>query len=154
MYGYPFGLDFIRGHPRYNPGEFTTVDLLREKDVDAAFVMCADLLSQIPPDCAAYLAEIPLICLDTVPCPTTSISYIVLPGVIDAMECDGTFYRLDDVPIYFEPFLDSLLKFTQSNEDTLKQLFEKIKEKRNHTGFFPSAFKQEKAIPAILSGVL
>jgi formylmethanofuran dehydrogenase subunit B len=154
MYGYPFGLDFMRGYPRYNPEEFTTVDLLREKDVDAAFVMCTDLLSQVPPDCAAYLSEIPLICLNTIPCPTTSIADIVLPGVIDSMECEGTFYRLDDVPIYFEPFLDSPFKFTQSNEDTLKQLFAKIKEKRNHTDSFPSTFKQEEATPAILSGVL
>ncbi len=154
MYGYPFGLDFMRGYPRYNPGEFTTVDLLREKDVDAAFVMCSDLLSQIPPDCAAYLAKIPLICLDTVPCPTTSISDIVLPGVVDSMECEGTFYRLDDVPIYFEPFLDSPFKFTQSNEDTLKQLFKKIKEEKTQTGFPQSAFKQEEAMPKILPGVL
>ena len=130
------------------------MDLLREKDVDAAFVMCTDLLSQIPPDCAAYLSEIPLICLNTIPCPTTSIADIVLPGVIDSMECEGTFYRLDDVPIYFEPFLDSPFKFTQSNEDTLKQLFAKIKEKRNHTDFLLSTFKQEEATPAILSGVL
>jgi formylmethanofuran dehydrogenase subunit B len=136
MYGYPFGLDFMRGHPRYNPGEFTTVDLLREKDIDAAFVICADLLSQIPPDCAAYLEEIPLICLNTIPCPTTSFSDIVLPGVIDSMECEGTFYRLDDVPVYFEPFLDSPFKFTQSNEDTLKQLFEKLKEKKNQDSIF------------------
>ena len=154
MYGYPFGLDFMRGYPRYNPEEFTTVDLLREKDVDAAFVMCTDLLSQVPPDCAAYLSEIPLICLNTIPCPTTSIADIVLPGVIDSMECEGTFYRLDDVPIYFEPFLDSPFKFTKSNEDTLKQLFAKIKEKRNHTDFLLSTFKQEEATPAILSGVL
>jgi len=154
MYGYPFGLDFMRGYPRYNPEEFTTVDLLREKDVDAAFIMCTDLLSQVPPDCAAYLSEIPLICLNTIPCPTTSIADIVLPGVIDSMECEGTFYRLDDVPIYFEPFLDSPFKYTQSNEDTLKQLFAKIKEKRNHTDFLPSVFKQEEETPAILSGVL
>jgi formylmethanofuran dehydrogenase subunit B len=136
MYGYPFGLDFMRGHPRYNPGEFTTIDLLRERDVDAALVMCSDLLSQIPPDCAAYLEEIPLICLDTVPSPTTIISDIVIPGIIDAMECDGTFYRLDDIPIYFEPFLESPFKFTQSNEDTLKQLFTKIKKKQNQNSIF------------------
>jgi formylmethanofuran dehydrogenase subunit B len=43
------------------------------------------------------------------------------------MECDGTFYRLDDVPIYFQPFTKSPFEFTQSNEDTMKQLFEKIK---------------------------
>ena len=127
MYGYPFGLDFTRGYPRYNPGEFTTVDVLREKDVDAAFVICSDLLNQIPADCAAYLAEIPLVYLDTINCPTIVASDVVLPGVIDAMECDGTFYRLDDVPIHFEPFKSSPFEFTKSNEDTLKQLFAKIK---------------------------
>lgn len=68
MYGYPFGLDFMRGHPRYNPGEYTTVDVLREKDVDAALVMCADLVCHIPADCATYLAEIPMVCLDIAPC--------------------------------------------------------------------------------------
>jgi len=129
MYGYPFGLDFMRGYPRYNPGEFTTVDLLREKDVDAAFVVCTDLLNQIPADCAAYLAEIPMICLDIAPCPTTVASDVVLPGVIDAIECEGTFYRLDDVAVHFYPFTESPFEFTKSNEETLKQLFAKIKEK-------------------------
>ncbi|MPM99196.1 hypothetical protein SDC9_146387 [bioreactor metagenome] len=137
MYGYPFGLDFTRGYPRYNPGEFTTVDLLREKDVDAALVVCADLLNQIPADCAAYLAEIPMICMDTVPCPTTIASDIVLPAVIDAIECDGTFYRLDDVAIHFEPFVASPFEFTKSNEDTLKQLFVKIKNKKK-SSYLPS----------------
>jgi formylmethanofuran dehydrogenase subunit B len=130
MYGYPFGLDFMRGHPRYNPGEYTTVDVLREKDVDAAFVMSADLVSHIPADCAAYLGKIPMVCLDIAPCPTTVVSDVVLPGVIDAMECDGTFYRLDDVPVHVEPFTSSPFEFTKSNEDTLKQLFEKIKARK------------------------
>lgn len=127
MYGYPFGLDFMKGYPRYNPGEYTTVDVLREHDVDAALVMCADLVCHTPADCASYLAEIPMICLDIAPCPTTVASDVVLPGVIDAMECDGTFYRLDDVPVHFEPFTSSPFEYTQSNEDTLKQLFDKIK---------------------------
>lgn len=127
LYGYPFGLDFMKGYPRYNPGEYTTVDVLRERDVDAALVMCADLVNHTPADCASYLAEIPMICLDIAPCPTTVASDVVLPGVIDAMECDGTFYRLDDVPVHFEPFTVSPFEYTQSNEDTLKQLFAKIK---------------------------
>lgn len=128
LYGYPFGLDFGRGYPRYNPGEFTTVDVLRERDVDAALVLSADLVSHLPATCAKYLAEIPMVCIDIAPCPTTLASDVVLPGVIDAMECDGTFYRLDDVPIYFRPFTSSPFEFTQSNEHTLKQLFEKIKQ--------------------------
>jgi formylmethanofuran dehydrogenase subunit B len=127
LYGYPFGLDFARGFPRYNPGEYTAVDVLRERDVDAAFVMSADLVSHFPATCAEYLKEIPMACLDIAPCPTTLASDVVLPGVIDAMECDGTFYRLDDVPVYFQPFTKSPFGFTESNEDTMKQLFEKIK---------------------------
>jgi len=130
LYGYPFGLDFSRGYPRYNPGEFTAVDLLREKDVDAALIVSADLASHFPAACTEYLAEIPVVCIDIAPCPTTMVSDVVLPGVIDAMECDGTFYRLDDVPIYFRPFTSSPFEFTASNEDTLKQLFSQVKAAR------------------------
>ncbi|MHC1570972.1 MAG: formylmethanofuran dehydrogenase subunit B [Methermicoccaceae archaeon] len=128
LYGYPFGLDFARGYPRYNPGEFTTVDVLRERDVDAALVLGADLVCHTPAECATYLAEIPMVCIDIAPCPTTLASDVVLPGVIDSMECDGTFYRLDDIPIYFKPFATSPFEFTESNEHTLKQLFERIKQ--------------------------
>ncbi|MCD4810680.1 MAG: formylmethanofuran dehydrogenase subunit B, partial [Methanosarcinales archaeon] len=106
---------------------YTMVDVLRNRDVDAAFVMCADLVCHTPADCASYLAEIPMVCLDIAPCPTTVASDVVLPGVIDAMESAGTFYRLDNVPIYFEPFTDSPFEYTKSNEDTMHQLFEKIK---------------------------
>lgn len=130
LYGFPFGLDFARGYPRYNPGEYTAVDLLREKDVDAAFILSADLVSHFPAACSEYLAQIPVACIDIAPCPTTMLSDVVLPGVIDAMECDGTFYRLDDVPVYFQPFTSSPFSFTTSNEDTMLQIFEKVKELR------------------------
>jgi len=58
------------------------------------------------------------------------LSDVVLPGVIDAMECDGTFYRLDDVPIYFQPFTSSPFSFTESNLDTMNQIFERVKAMR------------------------
>ena len=127
LYGFPFGLDFARGYPRYNPGEYTAVDVLREKDVDAAFILSADLVSHFPAACSEYLAQIPVACIDIAPCPTTMISDVVLPGVIDAMECDGTFYRLDDVPIYFQPFTSSPFSFTESNVDTMNQIFKRVK---------------------------
>ena len=62
--------------------------------------------------------------------------------------------RLDDVTIRFERFLDSPFKFPQSNKDTLKQLFEKIKEKKNHTGFLQSACEHVEATPVFLPGFL
>ena len=127
LYGFPFGLDFARGYPRYNPGEYTAVDVLRDHDVDAAFILSADLVSHFPAACSEYLAQIPVACIDIAPCPTTMISDVVLPGVIDAMECDGTFYRLDDVPIYFQPFTSSPFSFTESNVDTMNQIFKRVK---------------------------
>jgi len=130
LYGFPFGLDFARGYPRYNPGEYTAVDVLREQDVDAAFILSADLVSHFPAVCSEYLAQIPVACIDIAPCPTTMLSDVVLPGVIDAMECDGTFYRLDDVPIYFQPFTSSPFAFTESNLDTMNQIFERVKAMR------------------------
>ncbi len=130
LYGFPFGLDFARGYPRYNPGEYTAVDVLREQDVDAAFILSADLVSHFPAVCSEYLAQIPVACIDIAPCPTTMLSDVVLPGVIDAMECDGTFYRLDDVPIYFQPFTSSPFSFTESNLDTMNQIFERVKAMR------------------------
>jgi formylmethanofuran dehydrogenase subunit B len=103
------------------------VDVLRDRDVDAAFILSADLVSHFPAACSEYLAQIPVACIDIAPCPTTMISDVVLPGVIDAMECDGTFYRLDDVPIYFQPFTSSPFSFTESNVDTMNQIFKRVK---------------------------
>ncbi len=40
--GYPFGVNLSRGYPRFNPGEFSTVDLLVRGDSDAALVLGAD----------------------------------------------------------------------------------------------------------------
>ena len=37
--GYPFGVNLSRGYPRFNPGEFSTVDLLVRGDVDAALFL-------------------------------------------------------------------------------------------------------------------
>jgi formylmethanofuran dehydrogenase subunit B len=46
------------------------------------------------------------------------------------MECEGTFYRMDNVPIYARSFCKPPFSFTESNEDTLKQLFAVIKRKK------------------------
>ncbi|HBI42664.1 MAG TPA: formylmethanofuran dehydrogenase subunit B, partial [Planctomycetales bacterium] len=46
--GYPFGVNLCRGYPRYNPGEFSTVDLLVRGDVDAALILGADPGATMP----------------------------------------------------------------------------------------------------------
>ncbi|MBA2853582.1 formylmethanofuran dehydrogenase subunit B [Methanococcus maripaludis] len=134
LYGFPFGLDFAKGYPRYNPGEFTANDVLREKEVDCAFIMASDVGAHYPQDSVSHLKNIPVITLDIAPCPSTSVADVVLPGVIDALECDGTFYRFDEIPIYYKPFAKSPFDFTKSNEDTMEQLFELVKEIKERNG--------------------
>lgn len=126
LYGYPFGLDFSRCYPRYNPGEYTAVDLLRERDIDAALLISSGLDSHLPMDCMKYLAEIPTISIDAFHSPMTLISDVVLPGVVDAIECEGTLYRYDDVPLYSECITCSPFEFTESNEHTIMQILEKM----------------------------
>ncbi|MND08704.1 hypothetical protein D3C83_315080 [compost metagenome] len=58
------------------------------------------------------------------------VSDAVIPGVFDGMECEGTFYRMDNVPIYARAFTKPPFDFTTSNKDSLLQLFAKIKEKK------------------------
>lgn len=129
-YGFPFGVDFTRGYPRYNPGETTIVDLLRRKEVDALFVICSDLAAHLPYECVEYMKEIPVICIDISPCPTTLVADVIIPGVIDAMESSGTFYRFDNVPIYHRAFTSSPFPETKSNEHTIRQILETIKKIR------------------------
>lgn len=123
LYGFPFGLDFSRGYPRYNPGEYTTVNLLRERDIDAALLVSSNLDAHLPAACAEYLAEIPTVCIDVIPGPMTLLADVVLPGVIDAIECEGTLHRFDGVCIHSKSIMHSPFSFADSNEHILKQVF-------------------------------
>ena len=46
--GYPFGINLTRGYPRFNPGEFSTIDLLVRGDNDATLVLGADPGATMP----------------------------------------------------------------------------------------------------------
>jgi len=130
QHGFPFGVDFSRGMPRYQPGEYTTVDALYRGEVDAVLCMCADLGGHLPKKAVERMAEIPVASIEIAPGPMQFVSDAVLPGVLDGMECEGTFYRMDNVPLYARSFTTPPFDFTKSNEDTLRQLFELVKKKK------------------------
>jgi formylmethanofuran dehydrogenase subunit B len=130
QHGFPFAVDFSRGYPRYQPGEYTTVDALARGDVDAVFCMCADLGAHLPKKSVEHMMKIPVASIEVAPGPMQWVSDAVIPGVFDGMECEGTFYRMDNVPIYARAFTKPPFDFTTSNMDSLKQLFAVIKEKK------------------------
>ena len=97
--GYPYAVDFSRGYPRYNPGEFTAVDLLASGEVDAALIIASDPVATFPVDAAKHLAKIPVVTLEQKKTPTTMLSEVVIPVATAGIEADGTAYRMDGVAL-------------------------------------------------------
>lgn len=105
--GFPFGVNFSRGYPRFNPGEYTAADLLARRETDAALIVAADPIGNLPQPAREHLARIPCIALDPKETPTTrsaTVAFTVAPFGISA---PGTVYRMDDVPIPLRPALES-----------------------------------------------
>lgn len=97
--GYPYAVDFSRGIAFYNPGETTSVDLLRRKECDACLVVASDPGAHFPRACAEHLASIPTIQIDPHVNATTHLSRIQIPVAVTGIDTEGTAYRMDGVPI-------------------------------------------------------
>lgn len=125
--GYPFGVSFGRGYPRFNPGEFTTVDLLTRGEADAALVIAADPVANFPRPAIEHLRSIPTIVLDPQASETAKIARVAFTTAIYGINVAGTVYRMDDVPIRLRPALPS--KYP-SDEEVLKGIAKRIRELR------------------------
>lgn len=107
--GFPFGVNFNRGYPRYNPGEYTASELLARGEADVALVVGSDPLAELPADAAAQLRSIPLIVISSRPTATTSAATIHFQAATYGLHSPGTIYRMDDVPLPLRPPLTSPL---------------------------------------------
>ncbi|HDN80908.1 MAG TPA: formylmethanofuran dehydrogenase subunit B [Chloroflexi bacterium] len=117
--GYPYAINFSRGYPQYGPGEFTSVDLLARKEVDAALIIASDPVANFPRRAASYLSEIPTIILDPKRNKTTEIAKVVIPTAAAGISAEGTAYRMDGVPLRLKKVLDSPYP---SDEEVLGEL--------------------------------
>ncbi len=105
--GYPFGVNFNLGYPRFNPGEFTTVDTLSRGDADAAMIIASDPASNFPRAAIEHLGRIPVISLDTKETITSKLAHVAFTTATYGINTGGTVYRMDDVPITLRPAFDS-----------------------------------------------
>ncbi len=105
--GYPFGVNFNRGYPRFNPGEFTTVDTLSRGDADAAMFIATDPASNFPKAAIEHMKKIPVISLDTKQTETSKLAHVAFATSTYGINTGGTVYRMDDVPITMRPAFDS-----------------------------------------------
>jgi formylmethanofuran dehydrogenase subunit B len=105
--GYPFGVNLSRGYPRFNPGEFSTVDLLVRGDNDAALVLGADPGATMPQPGIDHLARIPTIVLDPKVTHTSRLARVHFTTAATGISAPGTAYRMDEIPLPLRPALKS-----------------------------------------------
>jgi formylmethanofuran dehydrogenase subunit B len=105
--GFPFGVNLSRGYPRFNPGEFTTVDLLSRGEADAAMFIATDPASNFPKPAIEHMRRIPVISLDPKATPTGQLSRVAFTTATYGINVAGTAYRMDNVPLPLRPAFDS-----------------------------------------------
>jgi formylmethanofuran dehydrogenase subunit B len=121
--GYPFGINFGRGYPRFNPGEFSTVDLLVRGDVDAALILGADPGATMPQPGIDHLARIPTIVLDPKVTHTSRLARVHITTAVTGISAAGTAYRMDEVPLPLRPALKSPYP---TDEEVVRRIHEAV----------------------------
>jgi formylmethanofuran dehydrogenase subunit B len=105
--GHPIGVDFSRGYPRSNPGEFTAVDLLVRREVDAALIVGNGPWALLPQAAINHLARIPTIVLDSRITEMSRLVRIHATTAPTGISTSGTVYRMDKVPLPLRSVLHS-----------------------------------------------
>jgi formylmethanofuran dehydrogenase subunit B len=121
--GYPFGVNLSRGYPRFNPGEFSTIDLLIRGDCDAALVLGADPGATMPQPAIDHLARIPTIVLDPKVTHTSKIARVHITTAVTGISAPGTAYRMDEIPLPLRPALKSPYP---TDEEVIKRIYRAV----------------------------
>ena len=125
--GYPFGVSLGRGYPRFNPGEFTTADVLARGEADAALIVASDPMSNFSQPAREHLKRIKTIVLDPKLSDTARVATVAVTTATYGINTAGTVYRMDDVPIPLRPAFESPYK---SDYEILKAIETRIRERQ------------------------
>jgi len=123
--GYPFGVNFSLGYPRFNPGEYTVVDVLSRGEADAALIIASDPVSSLPAGAARRMSEIPTIVLDTHDSETTRVAHVAFTTATAGIHVEGTVYRMDNIPIRLRKVVSSPYS---SDEEVIRRLLARVRE--------------------------
>jgi formylmethanofuran dehydrogenase subunit B len=121
--GYPFGVNLARGYPRFNPGEFSTIDLLIRGDCDAALVLGADPGATMPQPAIDHLARVPTIVLDPKVTHTSRLARVHITTAATGISAPGTVYRMDEIPLPLRPALKSPYP---TDEDVIRRISQAV----------------------------
>jgi formylmethanofuran dehydrogenase subunit B len=83
------------------------VDLLCREECDAALILASDPAAHFPAAAVRHLASIPTVVIDPKVSLTSKLARVVIPSAIAGIECEGTAYRMDGVPLRLKRIVDS-----------------------------------------------
>jgi formylmethanofuran dehydrogenase subunit B len=123
--GYGAAVTFASGHPRSDPAVAAAATALTTGAVDAALVVAADALAQLPPDAADRLSEIPTVVVDPRTTPTAEAAQVAIHPAAAGIHVAGTAHRLDGVPVA----LHALLRSSRPGDaEILRALRDRVRE--------------------------
>jgi formylmethanofuran dehydrogenase subunit B len=123
---FPFGISLTRGYPRFNPGEYSTIDLLVRGDNDATLVLGADPGATMPKPAIEHLKRTPTIVLDPKVTHTSRLARVHITTAATGISAPGTVYRMDEIPLPLRPALQSPYP---TDEEVMRKIREAVQKK-------------------------
>ncbi len=124
--GYPLAVDFARGYPRFQPGEYTAVDMLARGEVDAVLNIAADPAAHFPKSAVDTLSRVPVINIDPKKNLTSLLADVNIPTAVAGIECDGAAQRMDGLPLYLHKIVDPP-EGVLPDRDVLRMIYEGVR---------------------------
>lgn len=107
--GFPFAVNFARGYPRYNPGEYSANELLQRGEVDACVFVGSESYADLSPSAQRAVKQLPTIALDYPNVAAPFEATVQITTAIYGVHAPGTAYRMDEVPIPLRQLVPSTL---------------------------------------------
>jgi formylmethanofuran dehydrogenase subunit B len=120
--GYLNSVKFENGSVKHGL-EYSIVESLKAKTVDAALIIGSDPFSILPRSIAKNLQEIPIISIDPYETLTSKKSKVYINTAISGVEAGGSATRMDGVKVSFEPVIETN---HPSDETILKKIMEAL----------------------------
>lgn len=120
--GYVNSVKFEDGTVKHGP-EYSIVESLKAKTVDAALIIGTDPFSILPHSIVKNLLEIPVISIDHCETLTSKHAKVYINTTISGVESGGSATRMDGVKVSFEPVIET---DHPSEEVILKKIMEAL----------------------------
>ncbi|WP_048065549.1 formylmethanofuran dehydrogenase subunit B [Methanosarcina acetivorans] len=120
--GYVNSVKFEDGAVKHGP-EYSIVESLKAKTVDAALIIGYDPFSSLPRSIAKNLLEIPVISLNPFETLTSRNAKVYINTAVGGVESGGTATRMDGVKVDFKPVVETK---RLSDEAVLKKIMEAL----------------------------